>query len=597
MEMKRILILLFISLGLIIFNQSCKKPVKVELSAINGIVTDKTTGEAIENVKVLLMPTGKTSVTKSDGYYSFGELEVGDYSLSASKNGYRDYIDNKTINIKDSEIITRDIEMERLLSSFIVVDDNGSELQELNFGNVNDDVIRSFNILNDGEMTLTYRIEHTASWIMEVTPSEASLQPDSIQQIAIVIDRTKLAIGENVTILNIISDEINLGLTVKAYKAVNIITLEPTDITTNSAVLKGSINLEGRSISEKGFILYTDIDSPTEYVVPGNEIGEFIYQASQLEDAKTYYYKAYMICNEEVAYGEEKSFTTLEEIIITLPEVATISVEQVTEHTAIFTGEVLSDGGAEVVERGFIWGNTNEDGSIEDFRVQVGSGLGVYTYSATELNPDTDYWVLAYAVNSEGEAVGEYMYFTTLEDRPLINGYEYVDLGLPSGLKWAVHNIGANAAEEYGDFYAWGEIESKETYTDANSVTYGMPMEDFSGDPQYDVARAQWGSTWRMPTRDEQKELLDNCTWEWTAQNGINGYRVTGSNGNSMFLPAAGYHENTTVAEVGEYGYYWSSTPQSNTNLGAYYLYMSNSSKLSYYYARLAGQSVRAVSE
>ena len=74
-------------------------------------------------------------------------------------------------------------------------------------------------------------------------------------------------------------------------------------------------------------------------------------------------------------------------------------------------------------------------------------------------------------------------------------------------------------------------------------------------------------------------------------------YLVTGSNGNSIFLPAAGYKENSSHTEVGEYGYYWSSTPQSNSNLGAYYLYMSSSSKLSYYYARVAGQSVRAVSE
>ena len=229
----------------------------------------------------------------------------------------------------------------------------------------------------------------------------------------------------------------------------------------------------------------------------------------------------------------------------------------------------------------------------------MGSGVGVFTYQLTGLQQNTEYYFLAYAINSEGEALGQNIYFTTLEGEEdnIINGYEYVDLGLPSGLKWAVHNVGASAAEDYGDYYAWGEIETKDSYTQQNSVTYGMPMEDISGDPQYDVARALWGETWRLPTRDEQKELLDNCTWEWTSQNGVNGYLVTGSNGNSIFLPAAGYKENSSHTEVGEYGYYWSSTPQSNSNLGAYYLYMSESSKLSYYYARVAGQSVRAVSE
>ena len=592
--MKRIFVLLLISLSLITFNQSCKKPVKVEPGTIHGVVTDKETGECVENVKVLLSPMGKTVVTKSDGYYEFSELEHGNYSLTASKNGYRKYAANQTINIDDSEIITKDIEMERLLSSFIIIDDAGNEINELDFGNANDDVARSFKIMNNGEIALDYRIENTVSWIVEVSDPESSLQPDSLKRITITIDRTKLSIGKNEAVLSVLADEMNMELAVKAYKDVDIITLDPTDITTNSAVLKGSISLDNRSITEKGFILYTDINAATEYVVSGNDIGEFSYNVSGLKDATAYNYKAYMILDEVVVYGEEKSFTTVEEIVVEFPEVVTLSVDEVTEYTAVFTGEVVSDGGAEVVERGFIWSNPVEE---EDFRIQVGSGLGVYTYSVTGLYPNTDYRVLAYAINSKGEAVGEYISFTTLEEKQLINGYEYVDLGLPSGLKWATHNVGANSPEECGDYYAWGEIETKMTYTDANSLVYGLPMEDFSGDPQYDVASAKWGSTWRMPTRDEQKELLNNCTWEWTTRDGMNGYVVTGSNGNSIFLPAAGYHENTNKGDVGEYGYYWSSTPQENTNLGAYYLYMSNSSKLSYYYARLAGQSVRAVSE
>lgn len=600
--MKRILSLLSSLLFLIVLCMACKEPVKVEPGMINGFVTDKTTGDPIENVDVILKPVGKSFATSADGYFEFAELEVGDYSLSASKAGYKDFIDNQTISVKSLQTMNRDIVMERLLSSLAIVDNDGNLINEINFGNINNDNSRTFNLLNNGEIALDYKIENAASWIVNISNSEGLLETDSLRQIDVEIDRTKLSIGENVATINIISGDINIILSVKAYKHVSVMTLDPADVTTNSAVLKGSINLEGKSITEKGFVLYADINNPTEYVVSGNDFGEFAYQVSELEDATTYYYKAYMICNEETVYGEEKSFTTIEEIIITLPEVVTVSVEEVTEYTAFFTGEVLSDGGAEVVERGFIWKNPIEEGPIEDFRVQVGSGIGVYTYSVTGLYPNTDYWVLAYAINSEGEALGEYINFTTLEEEEeeeetLINGYEYVDLGLPSGLKWAVHNVGANSAEEYGEYFAWGEIETKTSYSQDNCVTYGMEMEDFSGNPQYDVARAQWGATWRMPTREEQKELIDNCTWEWTTQNDVNGYLVTGSNGNSIFLPAAGYYENSSLIEVGEYGYYWSSTPQSNSNLGAYYLYMSDTSKLSYYYARVAGQSVRAVSE
>ena len=599
--MKRFILLLLISLGLITFNQSCKEPpVEAEPGAINGFVKDKDSGEPIENVEVLLMPIDKIVTTKSDGYFEFKDLEVGDYSLAASKTGYKDYIDENTVSVKSLEIISRDVVMERLQVSLVLVDDEGDEMSELDFGNLNTDVKRSFNILNNGEATLSYKIDNTASWVVDVTESEGVLQPDSLTKVEVTIDRDKLSIGENTASLRITSDEIEMVLSVKAYKSVNIITLDAADITTNSAVLRGSINLDGKSITEKGFVVYTDENSVTEYDVAGNEIGEFSCQISELEDGAVYYYKAYMIVGDETFYGEEKSFTTLEEIVITIPEVVTVSVTEVTENTAILTGEVVSDGGAEVVERGFIWNDHYDgEGSIEDFIVEVGSGVGVFTYQLTGLQQNTEYYFLAYAINSEGEALGQNIYFTTLEGEEdnIINGYEYVDLGLPSGLKWAVHNVGASAAEDYGDYYAWGEIETKDSYTQQNSVTYGMPMEDISGDPQYDVARALWGETWRLPTRDEQKELLDNCTWEWTSQNGVNGYLVTGSNGNSIFLPAAGYKENSSHTEVGEYGYYWSSTPQSNSNLGAYYLYMSESSKLSYYYARVAGQSVRAVSE
>ena len=599
--MKRFILLLLISLGLITFNQSCKEPpVEAEPGAINGFVKDKDSGEPIENVEVLLMPVDKIVTTKSDGYFEFKDLEVGDYSLAASKTGYKDYIDENTVSVKSLEIISRDVVMERLQVSLVLVDDEGDEMNELDFGNLNTDVKRSFNILNNGEATLSYKIDNTASWVVDVKESEGVLQADSLTKVEVTIDRDKLSIGENTASLRITSDEIEMVLSVKAYKSVNIITLDAADITTNSAVLRGSINLDGKSITEKGFVVYTDENSVTEYDVAGNEIGEFSCQISELEDGAVYYYKAYMIVGDETFYGEEKSFTTLEEIVITIPEVVTVSVTEVTENTAILTGEVVSDGGAEVVERGFIWNDHYDgEGSIEDFIVEVGSGVGVFTYQLTGLQQNTEYYFLAYAINSEGEALGQNIYFTTLEGEEdnIINGYEYVDLGLPSGLKWAVHNVGASAAEDYGDYYAWGEIETKDSYTQQNSVTYGMPMEDISGDPQYDVARALWGETWRLPTRDEQKELLDNCTWEWTSQNGVNGYLVTGSNGNSIFLPAAGYKENSSHTEVGEYGYYWSSTPQSNSNLGAYYLYMSSSSKLSYYYARVAGQSVRAVSE
>ena len=182
---------------------------------------------------------------------------------------------------------------------------------------------------------------------------------------------------------------------------------------------------------------------------------------------------------------------------------------------------------------------------------------------------------------------------------PNINGYEYVDLGLPSGLKWATCNVGADSPEDYGDYYAWGEIETKSEYTEDNSKTYGKSMSDISGNAMYDVARAKWGGNWRMPTMEELEELNSKCTWQWTTQKGINGYKVTGPNGNSIFIPAAGCRTGSSLNSAGGSGFYWSSTPYESegddNNACELGFYSSNHNVYRMY--RDYGLSVRPVSE
>lgn len=150
------------------------------------------------------------------------------------------------------------------------------------------------------------------------------------------------------------------------------------------------------------------------------------------------------------------------------------------------------------------------------------------------------------------------------EETNTINGHEYVDLGLPSGLLWATCNVGANAPEEYGGYYAWGDIKTKSNYTSSNYSTYNVQITDISGNAQYDAATANWGGSWRMPTKDEMNELRSNCTWTWTTQNEVNGYNVEGPNGNSIFLPAAGYYSYQSFKDAGTRGFYWSSSDYIN---------------------------------
>ncbi|MBR3852469.1 MAG: PEGA domain-containing protein [Fibrobacter sp.] len=176
-----------------------------------------------------------------------------------------------------------------------------------------------------------------------------------------------------------------------------------------------------------------------------------------------------------------------------------------------------------------------------------------------------------------------------------INGHEYVDLGL--SVKWATCNVGASKPEDYGNYYAWGETSTKSTYYEINSKTCGKQMNDIKGNSQYDAARANWGGTWRLPTRAELEELKNKCTWRWTTQNGVKGYKVTGPNGNHIFLPATGYRNESSLYYAGEDGYYRSSTPYESFSDLAYYLYFRSGGQHVSWLYRYYGLSVRPVSE
>ena len=168
------------------------------------------------------------------------------------------------------------------------------------------------------------------------------------------------------------------------------------------------------------------------------------------------------------------------------------------------------------------------------------------------------------------------------------NGHEYVDLGL--SVKWATCNVGADSPEEYGDYYAWGETDTKSSYSYANCSTFGRSVEDITG-TNYDVAHVKWGGNWRMPTESEFRELINECDWEW---NGY-GYTVTGPNGNSIFLSAAGSRYDDELGSDGSIGYYWSSTRFMENINNAEGLYFSSKYKFMEWSILYGGHSIRPV--
>ena len=194
---------------------------------------------------------------------------------------------------------------------------------------------------------------------------------------------------------------------------------------------------------------------------------------------------------------------------------------------------------------------------------------------------------------------------------PSDDSHEWVDLGLPSGTLWATCNVGASAPEEYGDYFAWGETEPKEVYDwstykwcngSYNTLTkyctkssYGTVDNKTELDPEDDAAYVNWGENWRMPTYDQQTELRTECIWTWTTQNGVNGRLVTGPNGNSLFMPAAGYRFGSSLSIAGSRGLYWSRTLYSSSPYHACSMDFGSGGVNWDYYGRHDGFAVRAV--
>lgn len=194
--------------------------------------------------------------------------------------------------------------------------------------------------------------------------------------------------------------------------------------------------------------------------------------------------------------------------------------------------------------------------------------------------------------------------FSSCENEP----YEWVDSSEPKGetiemvdlglsVKWASCNIGASDPWVYGNFYSWGEINTKFSYNYNNSKTYGLSLGDISNNAEYDAAKAIWGDKWHMPTLEDFNELINKCSWVWTKLNGSNGYKVTGPSGMSIFFPAAGYYMNSSSNNgIGNYGFYWSSTPYGDDDLTASFLYFNSSEFGMSYINRYCGLNIRPVS-
>ncbi len=229
--------------------------------------------------------------------------------------------------------------------------------------------------------------------------------------------------------------------------------------------------------------------------------------------------------------------------------VTTYTPQDITKCAAKCGGDAVASPGISLSEIGVCW-NREGNPTIKDSHRSTTNWYSPFVYTLSGLNPATVYHVRAYALRGLICYYGEEKTFTTLGQ-----SHSYVDLGLPNGTLWATCNVGANTPEEKGYFTRWVEN---------------------------DYAIAEWGTDWRTPTSNEWRELLENATAVWTINNEVSGMRFTGSNGNSIFLPAAGYGGHytsggwATVISSLNKGYYWSSTPSSSTRANSLHFSTDN---------------------
>jgi len=261
---------------------------------------------------------------------------------------------------------------------------------------------------------------------------------------------------------------------------------------------------------------------------------------------------------------------------------------------------------------GVISGDVNGDG-----KVSIDDVTTLINYLLTK---DASQIVLENAdVESDGrisidDVTGLINQLLTQNNNPQPDEGDWVDLGLPSGTIWATRNVGASAPGDYGDYFAWGETAPKDYYdwstykwcngsyttmtkycTNSRYGYHGFADNKTELDPSDDAACAHYPGG-RMPSMEQIEELCNSCTWQWTLRNDVGGELVTGPNGNTMFLPAAGFFWLESLGLVGSEGYYWSRTLSPNYPKDAceLYFYLGHWGRWDYG-GRDVGRTVRAV--
>ena len=334
-----------------------------------------------------------------------------------------------------------------------------------------------------------------------------------------------------------------------------------TNVTATTATISGNFtSASNASNIQLGVLFSTErsaVDNMQGTLGLANSISGNSYsvELNNLLSNTIYYYRAYMQSGGKTYYGSVNSFTTSQGSLVSTGSATDITYNSATisssfRNTTITSYDELGVQYSESKE-------TLENGSGKFKRTKEVTEGNIFTITLTNLTEQTTYYYRAYVITYNNTTyLGETKSFTTPKNTVDYNGHAWVDLGLPSGTKWATMNIGASKPEDFGDYYAWGETTTKTSYTPDNYKWKGLTTDELIArgvvnkvtasnyllTASYDVATIKWGSVWRMPTHSEIYELEQYTKITATTQNGVDGFLLTSTiNKNSIFLPATGY--------------------------------------------------------
>ena len=459
-----------------------------ETGSIYGIVTDKATGESIINAGVELQPVGLKTVTGSDGQFEFNEVATGTYTLYVTKTGYSD--NSSDITVESGKQSKGDVQLEKLPAALRIVDDDGKDISEIDFGEKLADVSRHFNIFNDGTEKLEWELSFSAEWIKSVSKEGGELKAGGTQGVIVNIDRSLLESGENVTTIHVTSNDGNKQLTVKATNATvlpTLNTLETTNITSSTAVLNAEILTKGvPSYSERGFVYALESNPTLENTIAqltAKVTEENLYSATVtgLELGEEYYVRGYAINEAGVAYSTNQVTFKPHQ---SLPELTTEHPTNISfgSGTATFNGTIVSIGDPAYTERGFVWGHDHNPAVEDDNKKEVtGNGDGAFSIKVTELEINTIYYIRAYAINEAGIGYGNEVMLEFNAEKPIVQTKEATNINIAGGtatLNGAIESVGDPAYTERGFVYA--TVHNPTVEDDTNKVATGTGTGDFS---------------------------------------------------------------------------------------------------------------------